>query len=62
MHKNLKDKGLYIFNLNYLLYSDNITKLIIDWIITKDTKNYREIQYGVISKVGALFYMTRILS
>jgi len=57
VHQNLKDGGLYIFdifNLSYLLDGNNITKLTIDWQeIVGDTK-IREIQYSTISKEGIL--------
>lgn len=57
VHKNLKESGLYIFdifNLNYLLKGNNITKLTIDWQeIVGDTK-VRQIQYSTISKDGIL--------
>lgn len=35
IHHNLNDNGVYlfdIFNLDYLLHEDNITKLTIDWL------------------------------
>ena len=54
---NLKSGGLYIFdifNLNYLLEGNNITKLTIDWQeIVGDTK-VREIQYSTINQEGVL--------
>ena len=57
IYRNLKDGGLYIFdifNLDYLQDGNNITKLTIDWQkIVEDTK-YREIQYSTISKEGVL--------
>jgi ubiquinone/menaquinone biosynthesis C-methylase UbiE len=57
IHKNLKESGLYIFdifNLNYLLEENNITKLTIDWQkVVGDTK-VREIQYSTISEEGIL--------
>lgn len=57
IHSNLKDGGLYIFdinNLSYLLKDNNITKLTIDWQEeTGDTK-IREIQYSIIDNDGIL--------
>lgn len=57
VHQNLKDDGLYIFdifNLSYLLDGNNITKLTIDWQeIVGDTK-VREIQYSTINEEGIL--------
>lgn len=57
VHQNLKDGGLYIFdifNLSYLLDGNNITKLTIDWQeIVGDTK-VREIQYSTINEEGIL--------
>lgn len=54
---NLNDNGLYIFdifNLNYLLYKDNITKLTIDWQKKEGDTVFREIQYSTINKEGIL--------
>lgn len=43
-----------IFNLNYLLEGNNITKLTIDWQeVIGDTK-VREIQYSTINEEGIL--------
>lgn len=57
IHSNLKPNGLYIFdifNLDYLLYGNNITKLTIDWQeITGNTK-IRDIQYSTIDKADTL--------
>jgi len=57
IHANLKDGGLYIFdinNLSYLLKDNNITKLTIDWQeIAGDTK-VRQIQYSTIDEDGIL--------
>lgn len=57
IRKNLKEGGLYIFdifNLNYLLEGNNITKLTIDWQeVVGDTK-VREIQYSTINEDGIL--------
>ena len=57
IYANLNTRGLYvfdIFNLSYLIKSNNITKLTIDWQeITNDTK-IREIQYSTIDQDGIL--------
>lgn len=57
VYRNLKEGGLYIFdilNLGYLLDGNNITKLTIDWQeIVGDTK-VREIQYSTVSEEGIL--------
>lgn len=52
INKNLKPGGIYIFdifNLDYLLYKDNITKLTIDWFKKKGSNVIREIQYSTIA-------------
>ena len=57
IHANLNDKGLYIFdifNLNYLLDSDNITKLTIDFQKKSGKVTAREIQYSTITHDGVL--------
>lgn len=57
IHDNLNDGGLYvfdIFNLDYLLHGDNITKLTIDWLQTAEDSTERVIQYSTISKEGVL--------
>ena len=57
IHRNLKDGGLYIFdifNLGYLQHGDNITKLTIDWQKIVGDIKYREIQYSTISEDGVL--------
>lgn len=57
IHDNLNKNGLYIFdifNLNYLLKGDNITKLTIDWLKHTDDKIVREIQYSTIDHQGIL--------
>lgn len=43
-----------IFNLNYLLNGDNITKLTMDFQKTVSGTTYREIQYSIINKEGVL--------
>jgi len=57
IHANLNPNGLYIFdifNLNYLLKDDNITKLTIDWQTKSGNTTAREIQYSTIDKNGIL--------
>ena len=57
IHANLNPGGLYIFdifNLDYLLHGDNITKLTIDWQRKTGDSTAREIQYSTISKDGVL--------
>jgi len=57
IHANLKPNGMYIFdifNLNYLLKDDNITKLTIDWQKKSGDSTAREIQYSTISPDGIL--------
>ena len=55
--RNLKDNGLYIFdiyNLNYLITGDHITNLTIDWQKIEDNTKIRDIQYSTIDKAGLL--------
>lgn len=57
INSNLKPGGLYIFdifNLDYLLHEDNITKLTIDWQKKSGETMAREIQYSTISQSGIL--------
>ena len=57
IHRNLKDGGIYIFdinNLSYLLKDNNITTLTIDWLRTSDDTVLRDIQYSTIDKNGIL--------
>ena len=57
IRQNLNSDGIYIFdifNLNYLLYEDNITKLTIDWQKKIGGITAREIQYSTISHDGVL--------
>lgn len=57
IHANLKPGGLYvfdIFNLDYLLHEDNITKLTIDWLKKSGDVTARVIQYSTISQEGVL--------
>ena len=54
---NLNDGGIYIFdifNLNYLLHKDNITKLTIDLQKKSGDITAREIQYSTIDSNGIL--------
>jgi len=57
IHSNLKDGGLYIFdifNLHYLMLGNNITKLTIDWSETINDTTVRDIQYSIIDQDGIL--------
>ncbi len=57
IHGNLKDNGLYIFdinNLTYLMKDNNITHLTIDWQKIEDNTKMRNIQYSTIDKDGIL--------
>lgn len=62
-YSNLKPNGLFIFdifNLDYLLHDNNITKLTIDWPIIKGDIKAREIQYSTIDTNGTLASYTII--
>jgi ubiquinone/menaquinone biosynthesis C-methylase UbiE len=65
IHGNLKDGGLYIFdiiNLSYLLKDNRITNLTIDWQKTTGDTKIREIQYSTIDESGVLAsYTTSIV-
>lgn len=57
INSNVKPNGLYIFdifNLDYLLHDDNITKLTIDWQKKSGEVTAREIQYSTILPSGVL--------
>ena len=57
INSNLKDGGLYIFdifNLTYLLAEDNITSLTIDWQKKEGDTKTRLIQYSTIDQDGIL--------
>lgn len=57
IRQNLNNGGLYIFdifNLNYLLNDNNITKLTIDWQKKSGNTTAREIQYSTIDNDGIL--------
>lgn len=57
IHACLNPGGFYlfdIFNLDYLLHEDNITKLTIDWQKKSGEIMAREIQYSTISADGVL--------
>lgn len=57
IHSNLKPKGLYLFDINnlaYLLKSNNITTLTIDWFKTLGRATVRDIQYSTINPEGIL--------
>lgn len=65
IQKNLNPHGLFvfdIFNRNYLLECDNITKLTIDWMEKKNRKTVRKIQFSTIDINGILSsYTTQIV-
>lgn len=64
IHQNLDPKGIYIFdifNLDYLLYKDNITTLTIDWLKENNHKRVREIQYSTINNAGILISYSTLL-
>lgn len=57
IYENLKDGGLYVFdinNLSYLKKDNNITTLTIDWQKIVENKTVRVIQYSTIDKSGIL--------
>lgn len=57
INKNLKNGGIYIFdifNLDYLVKGDNITKLTIDWFKNQGGNQIREVQFSTISDSGIL--------
>lgn len=57
VNANLKKGGLYIFdifNLDYLLHDNQITKLTIDWQKQAGNTTVREIQYSTIDQEGIL--------
>lgn len=54
---NLKANGIYvfdIFNLDYLTYQNNISRLTIDWMTVLNGRNVREIQFSTITDDGVL--------
>jgi 2-polyprenyl-3-methyl-5-hydroxy-6-metoxy-1,4-benzoquinol methylase len=64
IHQNLKDGGLYIFdinNLSYLMEDNNITSLTIDWQKITGVTKIREIQFSTIDKNGILASYTTSL-
>jgi ubiquinone/menaquinone biosynthesis C-methylase UbiE len=57
IYRNLKEGGVYIFdifNLAYLQKDDRITQLTIDWQKTSGNTKIREIQYSTIDCNGIL--------
>lgn len=61
IHENLKMGGVYIFdifNLNYLLDGNNISKLTIDQTQINGRTKCRDIQYSTISEKGVLASFT----
>ena len=54
---NLKDGGIYIFdifNLNYMKDNDNITSLSIDQLAYEKNRTIRKIQYSTVDSKGVL--------
>lgn len=57
LRNNLKDKGLYIFdilNKDYLLQHDNITHLTTDQVKLVEKAHLRKTQYSILQKDGVL--------
>lgn len=57
IRRNLRPGGIYlfdIFNLNYMLDSENITNLTIDLIAREDERTFRKIQFSTIDHNGIL--------
>ena len=57
IHDNLNDGGLYvfdIFDLDYLIKDDHITKLTIDWLKRSGDTTERVVQYSTINAGGIL--------
>lgn len=57
INRNLNSGGLYIFdifNLDYLKFESNITKLTGDWLATSNGNKFRKIQFSTISDDGIL--------
>lgn len=57
IHANLKNGGLYLFDINNLAYlrkDNNITQLTIDWYKTFKQNTFRDIQYSTVDKNGVL--------
>ena len=57
IHQNLRPGGVYVFdnfNLDYLLYEDNITKFTVDWLTRNGDVQARKIQYSSISSDGVM--------
>ncbi len=64
IYMNLNPKGIYIFdilNLTYLLKTDNITKLTLDFLRKVDERIIRYIQYSTINERGILTSYTTSL-
>lgn len=61
IHRNLNDDGIYvfdIFNLNYVLDNNNISKLSLDRVKTVGNTKLREIQHSIINNKGILISYT----
>lgn len=57
IHRNLKNDGLYIFdiaNLNYYRTGTRIAELTVDWFTHNDDTHFRDIQYATIDEQGIL--------
>ena len=62
--KQLRQGGLFvfdIFNLNYLLHEDQITKFTIDWLKEEDGVQARKIQYSTIDQEGIMASCTTLI-
>lgn len=61
IHRNLNDGGIYvfdIFNSDYFMDGNNITKLSIEWLRTEGNTKLREIQHSIIDRDGVLVSYT----
>lgn len=61
IHGNLNDNGIYvfdIFNLNYVMDNNNISKLSLDRVKTIGNIKLREIQHSIINSKGILISYT----
>lgn len=57
IHRNLKNEGLYIFdiaNLNYYSTDAHIAELTVDWSTRTADTHFRDIQYATIDEHGIL--------
>src|SRR5579862_5599676 len=61
IHSNLHNGGIYvfdIFNKQYFLRDNNITKLSIEWVKTEGDTKLRQIQHSIIDDHGVLVSYT----